>query len=156
MKNPKLWAFIVFFLGILTFIAFFLPQFQIVIWESGEKSLIYAWGGHSKVGATVSPLLYVIANLWGGGAVLSLMWAGYKLREPHRSAVAWMNWAAFFLAMELIFLLVVAEEVLTDLRILLLHADSLAASGSWLSFIVLILLLFLPGRVKKSLFRPSS
>lgn len=142
-------------LGGLCGVALFLPQFRIQIWDNAQVEHLYLWGGHQRVQATVASSIYVIAALWGVAAVAALIWAGNRLRRQERQAIAWMNWAAFFIAMELSFLLVAAEEVLTDLRVAALHADSLASFGSWTSFIVLFLLLFLPGRIKKILFSPK-
>ncbi|MCS6894680.1 MAG: hypothetical protein NZZ60_00840 [Bacteroidia bacterium] len=152
MKNPRLWAWLTYTLGGICGIALVLPQFRIYIWDSGQIGYLYLWGGAQKVNATVSGSIYLIAAIWGLAAVGALLWAGNKLRHKERQAIAWMNWAAFFIAMELSFLLVAAEEVLTDLRVEALHADSFASLGSWMSFVVLFSLLFLPGRAKRLLF----
>jgi len=153
VKNPRLWEKTNYILGGLCLLALFLPQFQVRIWDTGHIEHLYMWGGHDKVGATVSGLLYGIAIFWGIAAAVGLFLAGRRLRTLSRSAIAWMNWAAFFLAVELIFILSAAEEVLTDLRVAQLHADSFASFGSWISFIVFFLLLFLPSRIKNALFR---
>ncbi len=153
MKKAKLWAYSVFLCAALGGIAFFLPQFRVVVWDTGQEGWLFFWGGHARMGATVPGILYGIAAVWGLLGVGALFWAGRSILLVQRKAIAWMNWAAFFLAMELIFLLVAAEEVLTDLRVQNLHADSFAQGGSWLTFIVLFVLLFLPGRVKKALFK---
>lgn len=152
MKSARLWASITAGLAALSLIALLSPQFRIVVWDTGQKKLLYLWGGHTALQATVSPLVYLIAALWGLAGVSSLGIAAYRLHQSHRSAVAWMNWAAFFIAMHLIFLLVAAEEVLTDLRMAALHADSFAHIGSATNFAILFLLLFLPSRIKKWLF----
>lgn len=155
MRPVTLWAYVSFAFAGLTLVALVLPQFQIMVWESGHRSLLFLWGGHQAVGATVPLSVYAIAAVWGLAAVAALIRAGWLLRAGQRSAIAWMNWAAFFLAMELIFLLSAAEEVLTDLRVQELQADSLAQIGSWISFGVLVVLLFVPGRAKKSLMQTT-
>ncbi|MDW8135093.1 MAG: hypothetical protein RMJ66_08530 [Bacteroidia bacterium] len=152
MKSEKLWIYLTYACGALSFIALFLPQFEIVVWEKQVKGFLFLWGGHKNFYTDVSLLVYLVAAMWGIGAAGALLWAGVLLRRRLRTAIAWMNWAAFFVAMELIFLLVAAEEVLTDLRVQSLQADSFARWGSWLSFAVLFILLFLPGRTKKALF----
>lgn len=151
MRSAAFWAYTSFVLAGLVLLALLLPQFQVVLWDTGQRSLLFIWGGHQKVGATVPFSLYAIAAAWGIAAAGALFLAGRLLRGHRRSAIAWMNWAAFFLAMELIFLLSAAEEVLTDLRVEAYHADSFAQVGSWVSFAVLVALLFIPGRAKKSL-----
>ncbi|MCX7979535.1 MAG: hypothetical protein N3A68_00630 [Bacteroidia bacterium] len=153
MKKAKLWAYSVFLCAALSGIAFLLPQFRIVLWDTGQEGWLFFWGGHACVGATVPAVVYGIAAVWGLLGVGALFWAGRQVLRLERKAIAWLNWAAFFLVMELIFLLGAAEEVLTDLRVQNLHADSFAQVGSWLTFIVLFVLLFLPGRVKKALFK---
>ncbi|MCX7605827.1 MAG: hypothetical protein N2170_01005 [Bacteroidia bacterium] len=152
MDKYKLWSYLSFFLSGVAFVALFLPLFRVVVWDTGKQGYLFLWGGHGEFGASVPAVLYGIAGGWGLAGVVSLVYAGELLRRQSRSAIAWMNWAAFFLAMELIFLLVIAEEILTDLRVQELHADSFAQVGSWLGFLVLIGLLFLPGRARKALF----
>ncbi|MCS6790084.1 MAG: hypothetical protein NZ580_03800 [Bacteroidia bacterium] len=151
MQKEKIWGYLTLSLAVLAFIALFLPQFRITIQEGGD-ALIYFWGGHAKVGATVPASLYLIALGWAILGVAALGWAVFLVRRKDRRTIAWLNWAAFFIAMQLVFLLTAAEEILTDLRVQELHADSLAQAGSWIAFGVMVILLFLPGRVKKSLF----
>ncbi len=151
MRPVNLWAYVSFAFAGLALVALALPQFQIVVWESGQRNLLFLWGGHQRVGATVPFSVYAIAAGWGLAGVGALFLAGRRLRAQNRSAINWLNWAAFFLGMELVFLLVAAEEILTDLRVQTLHADSFAQVGSWISFGVLVALLFIPSRVKKSL-----
>lgn len=133
-------------------VALFLPQFRVQVSDTGQQAQLYLWGGHQRLQTTVAASVYLLAAFWGLAAGAALGWAAYLLKQGKRPAIAWMNWAALFIALELIFLLVAAEEVLTDLRVKGLHADSLAQIGSWISFVVLIVLLFLPGRAKKALF----
>ena len=151
MRSVTLWAYVSFAFAGLALVALALPQFQIVVWESGQRSLLFLWGGHQRVGATVPSSIYATAAGWGLAGVGALFLAGRRLKAQNRSAIAWLNWAAFFLGMELIFLLVAAEETLTDLRVQALRADSFAQVGSWISFGILVALLFIPSRVKRSL-----
>ncbi|MCX8112248.1 MAG: hypothetical protein N3E49_03500 [Bacteroidia bacterium] len=153
MKKSRFWGQVCFVLAGVSASALFCPQFRIHIWDDGRSANLYLWGGHVALQATVSVAVYVIAAVWGLAGVGGLFLAGKKLYQHNRAAIAWMNWAAFFVAMELVFLLVAAEEVLTDLRVRLLHADSYASVGSWISFCILLILLFLPSRVKKQVFQ---
>lgn len=152
VKNPRFWGKACYLLAGLTVAALLLPQFRIQVWDDGRSAYLYSWGGHTSLNTTVSTSLYVIGVLWGLAAAGGLFIAGRQLHHTDRRAIAWMNWSAFFIAMELIFLLTIAEEVLNDLRVALLHADSFASFGSWTSFIVFFILLFLPSRVKKMVF----
>ncbi|GIV24465.1 MAG: hypothetical protein KatS3mg026_0157 [Bacteroidia bacterium] len=152
MKRATFWAAAVALLGSLCALSLFLPQFRIQVWDTSQSGYLYFWGGHEKFRATVSGWVYGIAALWAIAGVGGLMRAAWLLKKGQRAAIAWLNWAAFFLAMQLTFLLVAAEEVLTDLRVASLHADSFAQVGSWTPFVVFLALLFLPGRVKKALF----
>lgn len=155
MRNPRFWSTVSYLLAGLTLLALLLPQFRVLIWDNGRSGYLYVWGGHTGLGTSVAGSLYVLAILWGVAGAGGLFLAARRLRETNRSAIAWMNWSAFFIAMELIFLLTIAEEVLTDLRVALLHADSYASFGSWMSFVVFFILLFLPARIKKLIFQPE-
>lgn len=155
MKNPRLWGKVLYGLAGVCALALIMPQFRLQIWENSQQTYLYMWGGHAKVHASVAGSIYLIAALWGVAAVAGLFLAGRKLHQHSSTAIAWMNWAAFFIAMELIFLLTAAEEVLTDLRVMQLQADSFASWGSWTSFTVLFILLFLPSRIKKWCFKSN-
>jgi hypothetical protein len=143
-------------MGILTamsLLSLISPQFRVVVWEAGGGGFIYLWGGHSKLGSDVSGVAYGLAALMGAIAAL-LMVRGFRdLSRENPRAIALFNWAALFIAIELVFLLGIAEEVLTDLRVQHLHADSYASWGGGMSEFLLIALLFVPGWVKKAYFR---
>ncbi|MEN2992602.1 MAG: hypothetical protein ABDH91_03510 [Bacteroidia bacterium] len=151
MAKLRFWSVLVGILGGIVGLALFLPQFRIVIWDTQRTGLLYIWGGHSQLGATVHWAIYLIAALWGLAGLAALGQSARLIAQKNLRSIALLNWSAFFIAMELVFLLVAAEEVLTDLRVQELHADSYASLGSWCSFIVLIGLLFLPSRLKKAL-----
>jgi len=131
------------------------PQHRIVVWETGQQKLLYLWGGHGALGATVSGLAYFLGALMGVVAAFLMIWGYLHLSRENPVAIALFNWAALCIAIELIFLLGVAEEVLTDLRAQNLHADSYASWGGGISEFLLIALLFVPGWVKKAYFSPS-
>lgn len=154
MKRATFWTATVALLGGTCVGSLFLPQFRIQVWDTGQSGYLYLWGGHAKFQATVSDWVYGIAALWAIAGIGGLIRAAWLLRKGQRAAIAWLNWAAFFLAMQLTFLLVAAEEVLTDLRVAELHADSFAQGGSWGPFVVFLVLLFLPGLIKRALFTP--
>jgi len=136
----------------LSILALLLPQCRVVVWETGQQRLLYFWGGHQALGATVSGLAYFLGALMGAIAAF-LMVMGYRnLSKEKPSAIALFNWAALFIAIELVFILGIAEEVLTDLRAQSLHADSYASWGGGVSEFLLIALLFVPGWVKKAYF----
>jgi len=154
VKQTTFWVSAAALLGGVCGVSLFLPQFRIQVWDTGQSGYLYFWGGQAKLQATVSGWVYAIAAVWAIAGVASLIGAAWLVKKGQRAAVAWLNWAAFFLAMQLTFLLIAAEEVLTDLRVAGLHADSFAQVGSWAPFIVFLILLFLPGRLKKALFTP--
>jgi len=142
-------------LAVLSVLALISPQHRIVVWETGQQKLLYFWGGHEALGATVSFLAYLLGALMGAVAAF-LMVGGYRyLSRENPRAIALFNWAALCIAIELIFLLGIAEEVLTDLRARHLHADAYASWGGGISEFLLIALLFVPGWVKKAYFPPS-
>jgi hypothetical protein len=149
-------------MGILTalsLLSLISPQFRVVDWETCGGGFSYLWGGLSKMGSDVSGIAYGLAALMGAIAAL-LMVRGFRgLSRENPRAIAFFNWAALFIAIELVFLLGIAEEVLTDLRVQHLHADSYASWGGGTAEFLLIALLFVPGWVKKAYFRrpePSS
>ncbi len=139
----------------LSVLAILFPQHRIIIWETGQQKLLYFWGGHEALGATVSGLAYLLGALMGAVAAFLMVWGYRHLSRENPRAIALFNWAALCIAVELIFLLGIAEEVLTDLRAQNLHADSYASWGGGISEFLLIALLFVPGWVKKAYFPPS-
>lgn len=107
------------------------------------------------MGSDVSGIAYTLAALMGGIAAL-LMIGGFRdLQSDNPRAIARFNWAALFIAIELVFLLGIAEEVLTDLRMQRLYADSYASWGGGVAEFLFFALLFVPGWVKKAYF-PST
>ncbi len=140
------------FLAVLSILAPLSPQHRIIVWETGQQQLLYFWGGHSALGATVSSLAYLLGTFMGAIAAFLMIWGYRKLSRENPRAIALFNWAALCIAIELIFLLGIAEEILTDLRAQNLHADSYASWGGGISEFLLIALLFVPGWVKKAYF----
>ncbi len=136
----------------LSLLALLSPQARVVVWETNQRHLLYLWGGHSALGADVSSLAYLLGALMGVLATFLLVWGFRELSMEKPRAIALFNWAALFIAIELVFLLGIAEEVLADLRAQNLHADSYASWGGGISEFLLIALLFVPGWVKKAYF----
>lgn len=147
------WKWVVVAIALLGVLALILPQFHVIVWESGQEGKIYLWGGHAAFGASVSGLAYGLALMWGLLGVVFLWLAYFRLKKADRRAIASLNWGAFFIAVELAFLLGIAEEVLSDLRVQGLHADSYASWGGAIFLGLLIGLLFVPGWVKRAYFK---
>jgi hypothetical protein len=150
--KKRLWRGVMGLLTILALLSLLLPQVRIVVWEGEQQRLLYLWGGHGALGSDVSGVAYILAALMGIIAAL-LMIGGFRdLQKENPRAIARFNWAALFLAIELVFLLGIAEEVLTDLRVQHLYADSYASWGGGIAEFLLFALLFVPGWVKKAYF----
>ncbi len=132
-----------------------LPQLHIVVWETRQAQNIYFWGGHTALQASVSVVAYLLAVTWALVAAGFLGLAYYRLLRSDRRAIAGLNWGAFFIAVELAFLLGIGEEILSDLRGQGFHADSYASWGGGISLGLLIALLFVPGWVKRAYFSPK-
>ncbi len=152
MLKKRLWKGFMGLLTVLAFLSLLLPQVRIVVWESSQERLLYLWGGHGALGSDVSGIAYTLAALTGMIAALLMMGGFRDLQKENPRAIARFNWAALFLAIELVFLLGIAEEVLTDLRVQRLHADSYASWGGGIAEFLLFTLLFVPGWVKKTYF----
>ncbi len=150
------WKYAVGVLVGLSFLALVLPQFRVVFGETEQVGYIYIWGKSATIQADVSATAYIIAAIMGVVAA-ALMGGGYRyLLRGERKAIGLMNWAAFFIAVELAFLLGISEEVLSDLRAYGVYADSYASWGGGISEFLLFVLLFFMEGMKKAYFKVPS
>ncbi|MCL6505670.1 MAG: hypothetical protein K6T59_01455, partial [Bryobacteraceae bacterium] len=99
VKRTTFWVGTIALLGGVWGVSLCLPQFRIQVWDTGQSGYLYFWGGQEKFQATVSAWVYAIAAAWAMAGVASLIRAAWLLKKGQRAAVAWLNWAAFFLAM---------------------------------------------------------